>query len=90
MQNRAGKNPDLDDFDRPLSKRGKRDAPLMGEHLSNQKIKPDLIISSPAKRAIKTARIIAEKIGYPKSKIVKSNAIYGAGLSALVALIHQL
>ena len=40
------KDPDLDDFDRPLNKRGKTDAPLMGKRLKEQGVKPDLIISS--------------------------------------------
>ena len=49
----------LRDHDRPLSKRGKRDAPLMGEFLLTQCLVPDLILSSTAKRARKTA----EKVG---------------------------
>jgi phosphohistidine phosphatase len=60
----------LDDFDRPLNKRGKINAPLMGEKLKERQIMPDLILSSPAKRARKTATTIAKKIGYPKKKII--------------------
>ena len=83
-------NPGLTDFDRPLNKRGKRDAPVMGKRLKNRDVKPDLIISSPAKRALKTARIIAEEIGYPKVKIVTHASIYGEGMSALLELIRNL
>jgi len=49
------KDPSLDDFDRPLNKRGKRNAPFMGNKLKERKIMPDLILSSPAKRAKKNS-----------------------------------
>ena len=48
----------IDDFDRPLNNRGLKDAPLMGQMLSKKNIIVDTVISSPAKRAIDTARII--------------------------------
>jgi phosphohistidine phosphatase len=54
------KDEDLDDFDRPLNKRGKREAPIMAEHLKSQNITIEKIFSSPAKRAKKTAKIFAE------------------------------
>jgi len=64
-------DPGLLDLERPLNKRGKRDAPFMGERLKKYKVKPDLIISSPAKRAMKTAKIIASKINYPVKKLLR-------------------
>ena len=54
----------LDDFDRPLNKRGEKDAPFMAELLKEKNIIPDLIISSPSLRTKLTAEIIAEKIGF--------------------------
>ena len=60
----------LDDFDRPLNKRGKKNAPFMGKILKARRTIPDLILSSPAKRAGKTARAIAKAIDYPKTKII--------------------
>ena len=56
------------DFDRPLNQRGKKDAPFMGNILNDKKIKPDLIIASPAKRAKKTAIAIADTISYPEKE----------------------
>ncbi len=50
------------DRDRPLNDRGKRDAPRMGERLAKRHVKADLILSSPANRAIATAQIIAKKL----------------------------
>lgn len=70
------KNVSLDDFDRPLNKRGKNDAPLMGKVLRKKGISPDLVYSSPAKRASVTARIICDKINFPEEKIVFNNDLY--------------
>lgn len=81
------KQPGLDDFDRPLNKRGKKDAPLMGELLEDKGIKPDLIISSPAKRASKTASIIASAVCYDKDKINFKDEIYEASGEELLEVI---
>ncbi len=64
------------DFERGLNKRGNNDAPLMGEVLNSLGVMPDLIISSPAKRAILTANIISQKVGYEKDKIQKEESLY--------------
>ncbi len=58
-------DPGLVDIDRPLNKRGKRDAPRMGEFIKEQDLIPDLILSSPAKRAVKTAQAVVDASGYP-------------------------
>jgi phosphohistidine phosphatase len=47
-----------------LNDRGKRDAPKMGERLAKHDVKPDLILSSPARRALTTAQLIAKKLNY--------------------------
>ncbi|MCF6206039.1 MAG: histidine phosphatase family protein [Sulfurovum sp.] len=59
------KDMSLSDFDRPLNKRGKRDAPFMAQTLKEMGERPDIIISSPAKRAKKTAKIFAKTLGVP-------------------------
>ncbi|MDX1437165.1 MAG: histidine phosphatase family protein [Anaerolineales bacterium] len=56
--------PALADHDRPLNKRGRRDAPRMGELVRQQDLLPDMILSSTAKRAKKTAELVAEGAGY--------------------------
>lgn len=82
-------NMELPDFQRPLSKRGKKDAPFMGKILADKKVKIDLIVSSPAKRAQKTAKKVAKQIAYPKEKIVFNQEIYEANLVDVLAVIHQ-
>ncbi len=72
-------DPSLDDFERPLSGRGKRDAPLMAERLIDKDIKIDLFITSPAKRAAKTAKIFAEAYKAKKDDILIREELYGAG-----------
>jgi len=79
----------LNDFDRPLNKRGKRNAPFMGGKLKERQIMPDLILSSPAKRARKTATAIAKKIGYPKKKIIFDDNMYHSSGWYLMGLIRN-
>lgn len=57
-------SPGLADIDRPLNKRGKRDAPRMGVLIDEQDIVPDLILCSPARRARKTAQAVSEYSSY--------------------------
>lgn len=64
------------DFDRKLTERGHNDAETMGRRLGSKGLLPDLIISSTAKRARQTARIIAEQTGYNKEDILKLDKLY--------------
>ncbi len=83
-------NINLTDIKRPLNKRGKRDAPFMGELLRDHSVMPDLIISSSAERALYTAKILAEKIEYPESKILVNKKIYRAVFRDLFKEIKNL
>jgi phosphohistidine phosphatase len=58
------KEADLKDIDRPLNKRGKKDAHKMGELLKDKEVLPDRIFSSPAKRARLTAETIAKTVDF--------------------------
>lgn len=84
------KDAELSDIDRPLNKRGKENAPLMGKRLKKLEAKPDLIISSPAKRALKTAQIIADEIGYQEKNIHIDMELYGANVEEIFSLIEGL
>src|SRR5690606_8419781 len=70
--------------------RGETDAPLIGNSLKENEIAADLIISSPARRAISTATIIAEKLGYEQKGIVQIKAIYEASCEALINIVNQI
>lgn len=80
----------IPDFDRPLNKRGKKDAPFMGQVLNENKIIPDLIIASPAKRTKKTAMVIADKVGYPVKKILYNEELYEASYSTIIKVLKKL
>jgi len=73
-----------------LNDRGERDAPKMGERLANRRVKPDLILSSPAVRALATARIFAKKLGYKIKGIVEDERLYASSPDDLLEVIHEL
>jgi phosphohistidine phosphatase len=80
----------LPDKDRPLNDRGKRDAAKMGERLAKFDVKPDLILSSLAKRALTTAEIIAKKPDYKLKHIVMDNRLYAVDADDLLDVIRKL
>ena len=84
------KQPGVEDFARPLNGRGKRDAAAMGQRLAAEGFQPDVIVSSPAKRARSTATRLAKKVGYPKSEIVFEEGIYHASSDRLLQIVRQL
>ena len=70
------KDSGLRDRERPLNKRGKRDAPEMGRRIFKHGIRPSLILSSPAKRAWTTEKTVAAAIGYPREFMQKEESLY--------------
>ena len=83
------KDSGLDDRERPLNRRGERDAPEMGARLARRGERPDLIVSSPAVRALTTARIIAGKLDYARKDIVVVSRLYGADVDELLDVIRS-
>ena len=81
------KDSSLADRDRPLNKRGKRDAPDMGRRIAAAGIRPSLIVSSPAVRAWTTAKVIAGEIGYPREFLQRDNALYLASVDSILDVI---
>jgi len=81
--------PWLDDKDRPLNKRGKHDAPKMGKLLKEKGEEPDLMVSSPAKRAFSTAKRIAKELNYPVKNIMKSDLLYMADMEDFFTVIRD-
>lgn len=84
------KDAELSDIDRPLNKRGKADAPAMGMHLHKKHVKPQLIITSPAKRAFKTAALMAPELGYAEKNIHIDMSLYGANAQQIHKLLVSL
>jgi len=82
-------NPLLSDFDRPLNKRGLRDAPKMAKYLADLIIDADAIISSPANRAQTTARYFQEALHIDEKNFYLEEDIYEASITDLFEVIHQ-
>lgn len=79
----------LNDFDRNLNERGKKDAPEMAERLLEKKIDIDLFISSSAKRAKRTAELFCEAYKKKEKKIQFVPALYHASLEAFYSAIEE-
>jgi phosphohistidine phosphatase len=80
----------LPDKERPLADRGKRDAPIMGKRLAKRQVRPDLILSSPARRAFSTAEIIAKELNYRTKDIVVDDRLYATDAETLLGVIGEL
>jgi len=77
------------DFDRPLNARGKRDAPRMGRWLKAQGLIPDFLVSSPARRARKTALKVARAMDFEETGIRWEEAIYEAPVGRLITVLRD-
>jgi phosphohistidine phosphatase len=78
----------LPDFERPLSARGERDAPDMAVRTRESVPPPTLIISSPAVRALVTAKLFARAFKYLPHKILHENRVYEATASQLLEVVR--
>jgi len=78
----------LSDFDRPLNERGERDAPEMGRRLAQYGVRPDLIMTSPAERALATAFHYARQLGIPAGQVRQNPDQYAASVPELIGLIR--
>ena len=84
------KDPGLADFDRPLDQRGQRDLPAMAQRLAAAGEPPDRIVTSPAVRALETARGLAAELGLAEGAPVTEPRIYGASHAQLFDILrHQ-
>ena len=83
-------DPSLPDRSRPLATRGERDVAAMGKRLSQRHMRPDVIVSSPALRALATARAIAKALDYRRKDIVVDARLYAGSADALIEVIGAL
>jgi phosphohistidine phosphatase len=83
-------DPSLSDFDRPLNNRGKKDAPEMAKRLREKKVNVDAFVTSPAKRAKKTATIFAKEFGHGKKDLILVDKLYEAGEDVFFDVIDHM
>lgn len=80
----------LADRDRPLNERGLRDAPVMGKRLAQRGVVPDLVLSSPARRALSTAELFAVALGVKRDHFVIDERLYAARADDLLRVVQGL
>ena len=82
-------DPGTSDFDRPISKRGRKNAKRIGQWMADNNYLPQKIISSPAKRARQTTELITMQLSrVNQEKIQYDDDLYLAGLDALMECIR--
>ncbi|NEV60585.1 SixA phosphatase family protein [Thiorhodococcus minor] len=77
------------DFERPLAKRGKSDAPKVGSWLYREGLVPDHVVSSPAERARQTAAKVCKRMDFKKKRIVWDETVYEASLPELLDVLAR-
>ena len=83
-------DPTLADRDRALADRGLKEAAKMGKRLTKRHVRPDLLVSSPALRALTTAQLIADELDYARKDIVVDDRLYASSPDALITVIRTL
>src|SRR6185295_19500675 len=81
-------DPSLTDFERPLNKRDKKDAPEMAKKLNSKKINIDAFVSSTAKRARQTCKYFAKEFDLKKKNVVREPKLYEAGEESFYEVIE--
>jgi phosphohistidine phosphatase len=82
--------PGQQDWDRVLNKRGQQDAPEMARRLRSRRLKPDLMLASPAVRALTTASIMARELKVPPERIAPDERLYLADPAMIVEVVREL
>jgi phosphohistidine phosphatase len=82
-------HPELDDFHRPLKKRGRQNAPDMGERLRKQEVRPDRVLLSPAVRARETADLLLPPLKLAQENVLLEESIYEATCDTLLELLRS-
>lgn len=77
------------DYDRPLNKRGRRDAPSIGTWLGAQSVQPERVLSSPARRTRETVEAVSTAAGIAPAAIEWDERIYLASLDQLLTLLGE-
>lgn len=83
-------NPEQSDFDRPLNERGKKNAPQMARRLKEKHVTPDVMLTSPAERALATCKEFALVLGFLENKIKTDKRLYHANEDQILKVIQEL
>lgn len=82
--------PDLDDILRPLNERGLKSIKIIGNYLKEKNIQPDLMISSPATRAVQTAFGIGDLVNYKIDTLKINQEIYFGNQTDIFSILKKI
>ena len=82
-------HPGLRDHDRPLARRGLRDAPRMGRYLGEQGLCPEVALVSTARRARETAALALEAAGAAREALRLVPDLYGSSPDEIVEIVSE-
>ncbi|MCX7879972.1 MAG: histidine phosphatase family protein [Ignavibacteria bacterium] len=83
-------DPDKTDIERPLNKRGKRDAPFMAKLLKEKGVYPNLVITSPTERTLQTVKFFAKEYDFDMNEVLVREEIYNLGPNAIRQMIAKI
>jgi len=83
------KNADLPDAERPLNKRGQKDAPRMAKRLKEKRIFPDVILCGPAVRTKATCEVFCELLNFDLQRVQYLPELYHASETTLLRVVRQ-
>lgn len=79
---------DIEDFERALDKRGRRDAKRMAAYLAGLGYRPDHLVTSCAVRTVETAKILAHALGFDLARIRHDDRAYLAEADTLLSIVR--
>jgi len=82
-------NPGIEDHDRELLERGRKDVPAIGAYMATMKYLPDLILSSTSRRTIETVELLGEQLPRAQQHIEYTDRLYLAGQKEMLAVIRS-
>jgi phosphohistidine phosphatase len=82
-------DPELEDHERPLAKRGTKAAGAMGAFIARQGLRPDLVLCSGSVRTRATLALVLPELGAPPPQVVYDDDLYMAKPAALLARVHK-
>src|ERR1041385_502211 len=85
----ADKESGRSDFERELTGKGRKQAERMGRQLAHRGLHPDLVVTSPAARALPTAQVAARELGTPDGGLARDEAIYESNVPDLLDVLRR-
>ena len=82
--------PEMEDYYRPLNPRGVKNAYAIGDELAIRGVFPDVVITSPAVRAMNTAIILSRKLDFPLERMEANANMYEASVTDVMKIMSSI